>query len=205
MYGRSSSRRHSVNSMQTTDNSTRFTQYAVRRAWFAISGFAVWALAVAYTFDIYPYSVSITLFYALLLLNTFFSVRTFATVTPKEHPGQNMWDIVLGLLFMALPFVFSSPILFVFLTLLLFVTATLKYIFLIPVVGFSKLLFQKIRIDTLGILLCVLVLGGIIMGFPDISLIAWTVMFFIANVYVIWYMPLYRPENQAIKEFFNKP
>jgi hypothetical protein len=186
--------------MKTSDD---FSPQAEGKTWFVYLIFLLWALVVVFRFHIKPEFASILIFYALLLLNTFFSVRIFATITPRGHAGQTFWDLLLGLCIAFLPLSFASPMHFVFLTLFLFVIATLKYIFLIPVVGFSKLLFEKIRIDTLGILLCALCLAGILFGFAYWSLNLFAFVFFLANVYVIWHKPLYRLEHH-IEHLFEE-
>ncbi len=178
--------------MKTTN---KFASHALTRAWSVSIFFLLWFFLVIFFFKINPESLSLSIFYLLLIINTFFSIRTFATITPKDHFGQKIWDILLILCLVSLPLVFSSTIDFVSIALVLFVVASLKYIFLIPVVNFSRLLFYKIRIDTLGILLCTLCLLGVIGGFPRASTDIWTSIFFLANVYVLWYEPLYRVEH----------
>jgi hypothetical protein len=188
--------------MTSDNNCNNWSYRAEKRAWLVCIGLAAWAVLVIFKFKIYPEFFAIFIFYTLLLLNTFFSIRLFATITPKDHFGQRLWDILLFLCLIFLPFFFNVSLNFVFMTLLLFVAATLKYIFLMPIVGFSKLLFEKIRIDTLGILLCLSCLAGLIIGFTKTSLDLWTLVFFLANVYVLWYKPIYLLENH-VEKFFN--
>ena len=184
---------HLLKRMKMSD---KFSPYAVRRAWLATLLFTLWAGIIVFHFHVYPYSTAVWTFYVLLIFNTFFSVRLFATITPREHSGQKMWDTLLTLCLLALPLTFAMPLNFVFLTLVLFVAATLKYIFLIPIIDFSKLLFRKIRIDTLGILICVMCIAGIFRGYTNVSLNLWTLVFFFSNLYVLWHDPLYRLEHQ---------
>lgn len=186
--------------MKTSDN---WSLHAQKRARLASIGIAIWAILIIFEFNMRPEFSATVIFYALLLLNTFFSVRIFATITPQNHVGQKLWDFMLALCLLILPLFFNAPIIFVFITLILFVVATLKYIFLIPVVGFSKLLFDKIRVDALGILLCILCLPGVISGYIYISLDIWVSIFFISNVYVLWHTPLYRLEHH-IKDSSDK-
>lgn len=186
--------------MKTSDNKNldnHWSLHAKNRARLASIGIAIWAILIILEFNMRPEFNATIIFYALLLLNTFFSVRIFATITPQNHVGQKMWDSLLALCLIILPLFFNAPIIFVFITLILFVVATLKYIFLIPVVGFSKLLLDKIRVDTLGVLLCILCLPGVIMGYIYVSLDIWVSIFFLSNIYVLWHTPLYRLDHHS--------
>lgn len=187
--------------MKILDNG--WSSQAKKKAWFGCLCLFVWSILIIFKFNIYLKFPITFIFYTLLLFNSFFSIRIFATITPKGHFSQRFWDFLLSLCFIFLPFFFNFPIDFVFLTLLLFVVATLKYVFLVQTIGFSKLLFEKIKIDTLGILLCLLCFSGILIGFTDMSLNLWTFVFFLANIYGLWYKPLYILENHT-KKYIKK-
>ena len=176
--------------------SDKFTPYAGKRAWLVAIGFALWGLyfAAAQTGQ-WRQSWPLIVFYAALILNSFFSVRTFTSITPPRHLGQQSFDILLGLCLALMPLNFSSPLNFILLAAMLFIIATLKYIFLIPIIGFSQLLYKKIRIDCLGILLCFLALVEILWGYAKLSLIFWMLIFLAANAHVLWRRPLYRLET----------
>jgi hypothetical protein len=190
--------------MQTSGN---FSEQAITKASFVSLLFFFWALIVVYKFKIYPQSPAISIFYALMLINTYFSVRAFATITPKGNPIQGLCDFLLGICLAGMPLVFNSPINFVLINLFLFIIATLKYIFLIQLSSFSKLLFRKIRIDVLGILLCALCLAGILFGLSYWSLKLFAFTFLLANIYVLFHRPLYLLEHHletSIENFFKK-
>jgi hypothetical protein len=185
--------------------SDKFSQKAKRKAWFVSLIFFLWALIVVFKFNLHP-APSILIFHALLLINTFFSVRAFATITPPNKL-QAFLDFLLSLCLISLPLTFTSPLNFVLINLFLFIIATLKYIFLIQLVGFSKLLFRKIRVDVMGILLCALCLVGILIGFTSLSLNLFAFIFFLSNIYVLWHAPLYRLEHHLENmsgNFFKK-
>ena len=178
--------------MQTSD---KFSSYAIRRAWFATLGFSIWTIAIVYFYPIASQtSWLLFIFHVLLLLNTFYSIRSFASLTPKENIFQHIIDILLAINIMVAPFFFNNPLYFVSLVLSLFIIATLKYIFLVQIIGFSKLLYWKIKVDTLGILLCFLTLIGVMSGFVYTSSLLFTCIFLLANLYVLWLNPLYRIE-----------
>jgi hypothetical protein len=182
--------------MKTSDN---WAKHAKIKAWLVCGGFALWTIFTVFVLGIYPQYLSILFFYILLVTNTFFSIRIFATITPTDNWGQKFWDALLFFCLVSLPLSFSSPVWFVFINTLLFIIATLKYIFLIPLVGFTKLLHKKIRIDTLGILLCLTCLAGVMINITYTALNIWVITFFIANNYVLWYKPLYKLEHHLEK------
>ena len=189
MYGKLYLKNHIHMNTKTSD---KFSIYAKNRALYTTLVLALWFfLVLAY----YPFQWFLVwpliFFYSILLVNTFFSIRSFASLTPKENIIQQAIDVLLFLSMVALPVLFFVPIIFIILTLFLFITATLKYIFLVLVVGFSKLLYWKIKVDTLGILLCFLTLVGILFGFEHISIVIFALTFFLANIYVLWWNPLY--------------
>ncbi len=185
--------------MKTSD---KWTLHAKNKAFLLTLGLTIWTIIVIYVLHIRPLFSSMLFFHLLLLLNTYFSVRIFDTITPKNNWGQNFWDILLLSCLIYLPLAFNSSLIFIFVNTLLFVIATLKYIFLIPLVGFSKLFFKKIRIDTLGTLLCMACMAGVIFGFDYLSFNLWAITFFLANIYVLWYKPLYKLEHH-IEKYLN--
>ncbi len=187
--------------------SGNFSQQAITKAWFVSFLFFFWALIVVYKFNIYPQSPAISIFYLTLLINTYFSVRAFATITPRGNWIQGLCDFLLGLCLAIMPLVFNSPVNFVLINLFLFIIASLKYVFLVSLTGFSKLLYRKIRIDILGILLCALCLTGILFGFAYWSLKFFAFIFLLANVYVLFHRPLYLLEHhleKIIDDFIKK-
>ncbi|MDP3934907.1 MAG: hypothetical protein Q8Q46_01655 [Candidatus Giovannonibacteria bacterium] len=180
---------HSQNIIRTSDE---FTLYARKRAWMVAVGFALWGLALAVMPQTeWQQSWPLIVFYAALILNSFFSVRVFASITPPRHIGQQFFDILLGLCLAFLPLNFGSPLNFILLATILFTIAALKYIFLIPLIGFSQLLYKKIRIDSLGILLCLLALTGFLWGYAKLSSVLFALIFLLANAHVLWLRPLY--------------
>lgn len=174
--------------------SDKFTNYARNRAAIATFFFGVIALASLNSIDNWQKSWPLVVFYAVLILNTYFSVRTFASITPKENLGQHLIDLILAACLVLIALNFNSILNFIILTMLLFIVATLKYIYLTQLVGYSKLLYMKIRIDTLGILFCFLAVIGTMWGYGRQVSIIWLITFVLANVYVLWGNPHYHPE-----------
>jgi len=180
------------------EKNTIYSPQAVTKAMFVSLLFFFWALIVFYIFNVRPNSPATPIFYALMLINTFFYIRVFATITPKSKM-QNFLDFLLGIGLAFSPIFFNSPTNFVLVNLFLFIIVIIKDISLISLIGFSKLLLKKIRTDTLGILLCALCLVGILTGFTTLSLKLFAFIFFLANIYILKLRPLYRIEHHFKK------
>lgn len=175
--------------------SDRFTTYAKKRAAAVAVFFGLSLLLAISSVTDWAKSWPLVLFYAVLLLNTYFSVRSFASITPKEHIGQQLIDFALVACMLLLLINLNSALNFIALTTLLFIIATLKYIFLSEIAGYSKLMYMKIRIDALGILFCFLTLLAALWGYPRQASIVWALIFVLANFYVLHWNPHYDLEN----------
>lgn len=171
------------------------TPYARQKAFAVSLAFLAWALLnLPFVLD-WKKSWPLMVFYGALILNSYFSIRTFTTITPPGHKGQWFLDAFLVLCLGLMPLNFNFPLNFVVLNTALFIIATLKYIFLLPLTGFSRLLYRKIRIDTLGILLCFLALIGVLWGYGRFTYAVWAIIFVLTNVYVLYLEPLYSLEH----------
>ncbi len=177
--------------MSDKDQLGYVTPYARQRASAVCVAFGLWGvLALTMIID-WRRSWPLVVFYAALLVNSYFSVRTFASITPRNHIGQQFLDILLAFCLALLPMNYNFVQNFVLVTTALFIIATLKYIFLLPLAGFSKLLYRKIRIDAIGILFCFLAIVGILWGYGRWATQIWAVIFVLANFYVLYWEPHY--------------
>jgi hypothetical protein len=136
-------------------------------------------------------TLPMAIFYAILVLNTYYSVKLFSGIVPSKNSIQKIFDAILVLLYVLLAVCMSSPYYFAFSALLLFITATAKYAFLLGVVSQPKLLKRKILVDLLGVLACALALGGMSFGFEMQSVWVLTVAFAVANILLFFVWPLY--------------
>lgn len=183
--------------MQITD---KFSSYAKRKAVLVTSIFSLWSMVAAIIYITDGFIVwPLVFFQILLIINTFFSVRAFSSIIPHNDLTQGIVDILLALCYFTMPLFFNNPTFFVLIALLLFVLASLKYIFAILLVGFSKLFYEKIRIDVLGILLCFFILVGILSGYAYVASLLFVIIFLLANIYLFFVKPLYRLENHNLK------
>jgi len=131
------------------------------------------------------------IFYAVLIVNTFFSIRFFSRIAP-ENTSQVIVDTILVLLYFGLALSMGRPIQFAFFALCIFIVASVKYALLFRVIRHIDVLKRKIRIDLIGTTACAAVLGLTILG-PAFEA-AWlaAIGFIIANVYLFFIRPMYR-------------
>lgn len=131
------------------------------------------------------------LFYAVLLVNTYFSIRCFLSIIPRGDRRQQVANATLVTLYIMLPMSFGNARWFMVFCTLLFTIATLKHILLLGIITERRLLRKKIITDGVGAIASLAVLGGVMAGYPKISAYLWLVAFGIANVYLLLIKPLY--------------
>ncbi|RME57686.1 hypothetical protein D6779_08205 [Candidatus Parcubacteria bacterium] len=131
-------------------------------------------------------------FYLLLLLNTYFSLRTFLQVIPPQLLAQRIVDGILGLHYFVAPFTTGNSAAFALLMLSLFAIATCKYLIATRAAKkYLPLLWRKIRIDAIGILAAAITLVALT-KFPELrGGVWWTIAFGFANIYLLAIVPLY--------------
>lgn len=151
-------------------------------------GIAGWLLAV----PDWRMSLPLGIFYAILVVNTYFSVRLFARITPRDNKTQILFDTVLTILFIGVAASMGDVILFTFINLLLFIAAVAKYAFLLGMIPHPRLLRRKILVELSGVAACTLAFGGAVLGYPLISAWTLTIAFLAANIFLFFVKPLYR-------------
>ncbi len=168
------------------------TPKAGLKTWSAITGFALagvlgWVLGVKDQHEALP----LALFYAVLVLNTFFCVRLLEKNIPRDNVGQKIFDTLLVLAYFASGLSLGNTSVFLFSSLLLFIIATAKYVFLLDVIDQPKFLKRKIAIDLSGVMALALAFGGVFFGVPY-STWALAVVFGLANMLFLTTHPMYR-------------
>ncbi len=133
-------------------------------------------------------------YYAILVVNTFFSIKTFAAITP-QNTTQDLADIVLVLIYIALAFSFSSVLLFSASSTMLFLVAIGKYVHLMMLITYRNFLRRKIRLNALGASLSLCALALALSGQPAEA--AWLLfgLFAVANIYLLAINPMYRLDD----------
>ena len=134
----------------------------------------------------------LVLFYALLIWNDYFSIKHYSKIVPPHKSSQMIIDGFLVILHFLLIFSFNDPRNFYLVTTILFILATLKYSYDLPIVENSARLYRKIKIDTMGALASAIATTGILFGYTWTATISWTIIFAIASVYVICVDSLYK-------------
>lgn len=162
-----------------------------QRAWFVVAAFSVLGVAGFMRAPESAFTAPHVLFYTVLVLNTFFSVRLFAAIQPGTL-SQYAVDLLLVLTYTALAFSIGDPVGFAFFALCLFAAATPKYAMMLGVVRHDRLLKRKVLIDLCGTIMCTIVLGGTLFGYPLASAWALGGIFAAANVLLLYIRPMYR-------------
>jgi hypothetical protein len=167
--------------------------YSKRRAIFATVVFSI-AGIVAWPLFVYDWHVSLPLaiFYALLVINAYPSVRLFSSIVPQDDGKHALADIILALSYLFIAASIGQPQQFTLCTLVMFLIAAGKYTLMLYDIPHTNLIQRKIRIDLLGALLCAVILAA--MNFGWILSAAWTfaALFTLASIYILLLRPLYK-------------
>jgi len=136
-------------------------------------------------------SVPLLVYYAALLVNTFFSIRTFSAITPKNFV-QTLFDVVAAIFYLVLAFSFASVPTFAAVSAGLFLLAVTKYVHLKGLIPSSALLHRKIMLNALAALLSLFALALTLLGFSVVAAWALGIIFALANSYLLLFNPMYR-------------
>ncbi len=138
-------------------------------------------------------SLPLFIFYIILMINTYFSLKLFLAIIPTHIFEQKMMDVLLIISYILLAFSFKYALLFSYLLTLFFILATLKYaLFVKHNEKHPRLLRRKIVVNILGTLLSLLTLGGILLGYETYSLWFLPIVFLFANIVIFFISPLYK-------------
>ena len=171
-------------------------------AFFLIAGCAAWRFfvpeAAAHGTSIIPATAfPLFIFYITIVINTFFSVRLFTQIIPKEDLTQKCFDVALVLIYLWMAYAMKSVLLFAFVDTLLFIVAAGKYAGLLRIVNHPILLKRKIIIDLIGALAGLLAIGGIILGYPLETAWALATAKVVANIALLYFWPMYRLDEAS--------
>lgn len=171
-----------------------------RRVLFGTSVFSFFGLlGTIVLVDNWVVSLPLILTYAVLVYDTFFSVRYFSAITPVNDSVQNFFDLILIISYGLIALNLNNPLGFMASTSGMFLIATGKYIVLRQRIGGSTILSRKVHIDILGAVgygLCTVpIFFGWIWQASWVLFIAYTMV----NIQILWRNPLYpytKPANQ---------
>jgi hypothetical protein len=167
--------------------------YSMRRAVF-VTFIAIVGGILGWYFSVVDWRASLPLgiFYALLVVNTFPSVRLFSSIIPQDNGKHALADILIAMTYVSLVISFGNPEQFALCALVLFLVAAGKYSLMVEETPHPNLVQRKVRVDLLGAFLCACVLAAMILGYPVFGAWALAIIFSLANVYVLGLRPLYR-------------
>jgi hypothetical protein len=149
-------------------------------------------LSTKYAEDTWMGILPLLIFYLMLTINSFFSIRLFSAITPPDDKAQQAIDFLLACTYVFLAYSIDSPPVFFLTLLLLFILAPAKYALLFDKIPHPKLLKKKIIIDLWGTFLSGAAIAGYVAGYSYESAWALAIIFILANVYLLILNPLYR-------------
>ena len=154
---------------------------------FALAG----VISVLFYAIVSPFLLPHVIIYAVLVINTFFSIRFWSALQPKDV-RQLLIDAVLVVSYLALAFSIGKPFNFALAALLLFIVAPLKYILMRGRTPHGALVEHKILLDSLGTLACIALVIGLFLG--NALEVTWlfAIGFTLANLYLLFIRPMYR-------------
>lgn len=170
------------------------THHAKRKAVLATVAFTMFGMIFVYTVKNSAYSLPALIFYAGLVINTYFSIRCFSSITPKNDRVADIVDIGLAVLYLALASAFGDIQRFLTIALFLFELAVIKYIILLGVSApeYQNLVRKKISIDMLGVISCSLALTFALLGYSSFSTWFLALLLLAANIYLLILKPFYK-------------
>lgn len=165
---------------------------ATEKAFLACGVFVIAGVASLFLFaPLSSLTVPHIIFYAVLTINTFFSVQLFSAIQPK-HVTQTIADSLLVAIYFALALSIGNAVWFAFFALAVFVAAPPKYALMLRAVPYTRLLKKKILIDLTGTAFCSFILACVLLGYPRESAWVLAIGFTLANVYFLMIQPMYR-------------
>ncbi len=170
-----------------------YTPLARERAIAATLGFGSFGvLAAAILVHNWATAWPLIFFYAILVVNTYFSVRVFATITPPDASSQKNIDFIIICIYLSLATQFEHPLGFTIIAALLFTCCIIKYKLLARIApGYRMLLRRKIILDWLGAFLCTIAALGVVANYSHIATTFLTIINALANIYLLIIKPFY--------------
>ena len=159
---------------------------------FATSAFSLAGIVSLLFYSVVsPFLLPHFIIYALLVLNTYFSIRFWSALQPKDS-RQLLIDSVLVVTYLALAFSMGEPTYFSFTAFALFALATVKYVLMRGRTSYEAVVERKTGIDALGALACAALTLGLFLGYALEATWLFAIGFTLANVYLLLIKPMYR-------------
>lgn len=174
------------------------TERASRRAALVTFAFAGSGVLLAWwNVTSWPTAAPLAVFYAALVVNTYFSVRCFSVAAPSAGWTQQGLDAALAVIYLALAASIGQPERFATVAVVLYAVTLVKYEALIRRGSAVPLLLRKLRVNSLGILACALALAAMMAGLRREASWFLAAVLVSADVYLLWLRPLYVADNRG--------
>lgn len=162
------------------------------KTWVATIAFSLaGTISVLFYSIVSPFLLPHLIIYAVLVANTFYSIRFWSALQPKDM-RQTLIDGVLVLAYLALAFSMGEPVYFAFAAFALFALATFKYVLMRGRTSHEAIVERKTGIDALGALACAVLVLGMFLGYPLEATWLFATGSALANVYLLLIRPMYR-------------
>ena len=136
-------------------------------------------------------TLPLILFYIILIINSYFSIEFFSKIIPPKRLDQKVINLILVFFYLILILNLGNEMWYLLSATMLFIVATLKYVFLLETVDL-KILKKKLIIDILGSIICASALAGYLIGCGEVTKWIWALMFLFANIYLLVVNPMYK-------------
>ncbi len=154
---------------------------------FALAGIG----AILFYAPVGPFLLPHALIYAVLVVNTFFSIRFWSALQPVDN-RQFFIDAVLIAAYLALALSIGKPLHFALAALMLFIAAPIKYMLMRGRIPHEALRRRKMLLDYLGTVSCIALTLGTLAGYALGSAWLFALGFTLANIYLLFIRPMYR-------------
>lgn len=170
------------------------TPRAKRKAIFGTATFAIFGILFALTVKNLAYSLPALILYAGLVINTYFSIRCFSSITPENDNMAKIVDIGLAVLYFVLASAFNNIQNFLMVAVFLFELAVIKYIMLLRISApeHRNLVQKKILLDMLGVISSSLALTLTLLGYSFFPIWFLALLLLSADIYLIILVPFYK-------------
>ncbi|MEK7156273.1 MAG: hypothetical protein AAB790_00490 [Patescibacteria group bacterium] len=138
-----------------------------------------------------PFLLPHVVIYAVLVINTYFSIRFWSALQPQDS-RQFLIDAILVLAYLALAFSMGEPTYFAFAAFTLFALATVKYVLMRGRTPYEATVERKTSIDALGAFACAVFILGVFLGYALEATWLFAIGFTLANIYLLRIKPMYR-------------
>lgn len=154
---------------------------------FTLVGVVGYVYLAPHTRELVPHII----FYGVLVVNTFFSVRLYSQIQPLTL-SQLVIDGILVITYVAVGLSLGRVMEFAIAALVLFAVAPLKYALMLGHIPHAALLRRKVRIDLCGTASCLVLLIATMFGYTLVAAWLFALGFAGANIYLLIIRPMYR-------------